>query len=118
MDYRKLFREALEVDADELKKTYGNRIIKKPTKQSANVNINDIIDIDGTRYLVLYSYGKFHKLLNLDEGYKQLINLNLKKITVVIPNILKKEIHAYEKPEFNLDKYYRNGYLSFKKYFY
>ena len=110
MDYRQLFRDALEVEA--------NRIIKKPTKPPVNVAINDIIDIDGTRYLVLYSYGKFHKLLNLDGGYEQLINLNNKEHNILMPSMLKKEIHAYEKPDFNLDKYYRNGYLSFKKIFY
>jgi len=118
MDYRKLFRDALEAEANELKTLHNNIIIKKPTKPPVNVAINDIIDIDGTHYLVLYGYGKFHKLLNLDGGYEQLLNLGIKKYNILMPNMLKKEILAYEKSELNLDKYYRNGYLSFKEYFY
>jgi hypothetical protein len=115
MDYRKLFRDALEAEANELKTLHNNIIIKKPTKPPVNVKINDVIDIDGTRYLVLYGYGKFHKLLNLDGGYEQLINLDIKQYNILMPNMLKKELLEYEKPEVNLDKYYRNGYLSFKK---
>tara|TARA_B110000879_G_C11113395_1_gene488413 strand:- start:325 stop:681 length:357 start_codon:yes stop_codon:yes gene_type:complete len=118
MDYRKLFRDALEAEANELKTLHDNKIIKKTTKQPVNVAINDIIDIDGTHYLVLYGYGKFHKLLNLDGGYEQLINLDIKQYNILMPNMLKKELLEYEKPEVNLDKYYRNGYLSFKKNLY
>jgi len=118
MDYRKLFRDALEAEANELKTLHNNIINKKPTKPPVNVAINDIIDIDGTHYLVLYGYGKFHKLLNLDGGYEQLLNLGIKQYNILIPNMLKKELLEYEKPEVNLDKYYRNGYLSFKKNLY
>ena len=104
MDYREIFRKAL--DSYEIE------------KKKVDVAINDIIDINNIRYLVLHKYGKFHKLLNMDDGYEHLINLEKKDIIIVISNKLKHQIHTYVKPEFNLERYYRNRYLTFKEYFY
>jgi len=118
MDYRKIFRDALETNANELKKQQYNRNIKKSPGTTPEANINDIIDVEDCRYLVLHKYGKFHKLLNLDEGREHVINLDTKDVIVVIPDILKKHIRSYEKPEVNLERYYRNKYLTFKEFHY
>jgi len=98
MDYRKILRDALS--SCEITKSY-----------KYECEVNDIIDVNFHKYLVLHKYGKFHKVLNLEDSYEQLIKLENKNYVVVIPNKLKKEITEYQKPELDIERYYRKNYL-------
>ena len=101
MDYRELFRNALEPYND--------------STPSINIDIDlykgDIIDIDCSKYLTLGDYGKFHRLLHLNDHTECLINLTNREYIKVIPISLKNEIKTFKKKKFNLTKYIRKDYI-------
>ena len=71
MDYRKILRDALS--SCEITKSYNY-----------DCEMNDIIDVNYHKYLVLQKYGKFHKVLNLADNYEQLIKLENKNYNMFI----------------------------------
>ena len=100
MDYRELFRNALEPYND------------PDSGININVELNkgDIIDIDCSKYLNLGNYGKLHRLLHLIDHTECLINLTNREYIKVIPISLKNEIKDFKK-KFNLKKYVRKEYI-------
>jgi hypothetical protein len=105
MDYREIFRNALDCD----NKNIYNLCNKKTHPEQ--LNTGDIIDINNMKYLVLYKYGKFHKLLCIEEYREQLTDLKKHDFILVLSNKIKDRIKEYEKKDLTISRYVVNNYF-------
>ena len=105
MDYREIFRNALDCD----NKNIYNLCNKKTHPEQ--LNTGDIIDINNMKYLVLYKYGKFHKVLCIEEYREQLTDLKKHDFILVLSNKIKDRIKEYEKKDLTISRYVVNNYF-------